>query len=240
MRCARDATMRLVRVLVVEDEVRLAAAIERGLTAEGFQVDVVHDGLDGLWRAREFVYGAIVLDLLLPGMNGFRVCRTLRDEGIATPILVLTAKDGEYDEAESLDLGADDFLSKPFSFVVLVARLRALARRGAQPLRPVLEVGSLFLDPVGHRCTRDGVEVDLTPREFELLEALMRRPGDVVPKRALLDEVWGADFDGDANVVEVFVGHLRRRIDRPFGCTTLQTVRGSGYRIVSDREPRAS
>jgi DNA-binding response OmpR family regulator len=228
--------MRSVRVLVVEDEVRLAAAIERGLVAEGFQVDVVHDGLDGLWRAREFVYGAIVLDLLLPGMNGFRVCRTLRDEGVATPILVLTAKDGEYDEAESLDIGADDFLSKPFSFVVLVARLRALARRGGRPPRETLEVGSLELDPVGHRCTRGGDDVTLTPREFSLLEALMRRAGDVVPKRELLTEVWGADFDGDANVVEVFVGHLRRRIDRPFGCHTLQTVRGSGYRIVSDRD----
>jgi two-component system OmpR family response regulator len=158
---------------------------------------------------------------------------------VVTPILVLTAKDGEYDEAESLDLGADDFLSKPFSFVVLVARLRALARRGTQPQRALLEVGSLVLDPVGHRCSRDGVEVTLTPREFELLEALMRRAGDVVPKRTLLDEVWGADFDGDANVVEVFVGHLRRRIDRPFGCRTLQTVRGSGYRIMSDREVRA-
>ncbi|HZP30142.1 MAG TPA: response regulator transcription factor [Acidimicrobiia bacterium] len=229
-----------MRVLVVEDEVRLAAAIERGLVAEGFQVDVVHDGLDGLWRAREFVYGAIVLDLLLPGMNGFRVCRTLREEGVATPILVLTAKDGEYDEAESLDIGADDFLSKPFSFVVLVARLRALARRGGQPPRRVLEVGGLVLDPVGRRCTRDGVEIPLTPREFAVLEALMRRAGDVVPKAQLLDDVWGADFGGDANVVEVFVGHLRRRIDRPFGCRTLQTVRGSGYRIVSDRDARAS
>src|SRR6478736_6247274 len=177
--------MRPVRVLVVEDEVRLAAAIERGLVAEGFQVDVVHDGLDGLWRAREFVYGAIVLDLLLPGMNGFRVCRTLRDEGVATPILVLTAKGGEYDEAESLDLGADDFLSKPFSYVVLVARLRALARRGGQPPRETLEVGSLRLDPAGHRCARGDVEVTLTPREFSLLEALMRRPGDVVAKHDL-------------------------------------------------------
>jgi two-component system OmpR family response regulator len=224
--------MRAVRILVVEDEVRLAAALGRGLVAEGFDVDVVHDGRDALWHAREHAYGAIVLDLLLPGMNGFRVCRTLRDEDVATPILVLTAKQGEYDEVEALDMGADDFLSKPFSFAVLVARLRALQRRGARPIHEVLRVGSLHLEPAKRRCTRDDAPIPLTGRQFSLLEALMRRPGEVVPKLELLDEVWGPEFHGDPNVVEVYVCHLRRKIDRPFGCATLQTVRGLGYRIT--------
>ena len=219
-----------MRVLVVDDEVHLAQSVARGLLAEGFDVDVVHDGNDGLWRAREQNYGAIVLDLLLPGMNGYQVCRTLRGEGNWTPILMLTAKDGEYDEAESLDTGADDFLSKPFSFVVLVARLRALARRGAVPRPPILGVGDLTFDPLSRECRRGDVAVPLTARETALLEALLRRPGEVVPKPTLLREVWGDDFEGDANVVEVYVGYLRRKIDVPFGRRTLQTVRGHGYR----------
>jgi DNA-binding response OmpR family regulator len=223
-----------MRVLVVEDEVALADAIGRGLTAEGFTVEVTNDGLDGLWRARERSYGAIVLDILLPGMNGFEICRTLRAEGVWTPIVVLTAKDGEYDEAEALDTGADDFLSKPFSFVVLVARLRALARRGAVPRAAQLEVGDLLLDPAARSCSRDGTAVGLTGRELDLLEALMRRSGEVVAKRELLDEVWGHDFDGDPNIVEVYVRYLRRKIDAPFGRSSLQTVRGSGYRLVAD------
>jgi DNA-binding response OmpR family regulator len=224
-----------MRVLVVEDEERLADAVGRGLEAEGFDVDVVHDGLDALWRAREWDYGAIVLDILLPGMNGYKVCRTLREEDVWTPILMLTAKDGEYDEAEALDTGADDFLSKPFSFVVLVARLRALIRRGSHPRPAVLEVGSLSLDPATRACARGDTEIRLTPREFALLELLMRRPRVVVPKLELLDGAWGNDFAGNPNVVEVYVRYLRRKIDEPFGLRTLQTVRGAGYRIVEDR-----
>ena len=223
-----------VRVLVVEDEVALADAIARGLTAEGFTVEVTHDGLDGLWRARERTYGAIVLDILLPGMNGFEVCRTLRADGVWTPIIVLTAKDGEYDEAEALDTGADDFLSKPFSFVVLVARLRALARRGGDTRALRLEVGDLCLDPAARSCARGDTPIGLTTRELDLLEALMRRPSEVLSKHALLDDVWGHDFDGDPNVVEVYVGYLRRKIDAPFGRASLQTVRGAGYRLVPD------
>jgi two-component system OmpR family response regulator len=223
-----------VRVLVVEDEVHLGETVSRGLRAEGFDVELVHDGLDGLWRARERQYAAIVLDILLPGMNGYQVCRTLRDDGVWTPILMLTAKNGEYDEAEALDIGADDFLSKPFSFVVLVARLRALARRGTAPRPPVLTAGDLVVDPVSRTCTRGGAGIDLTPRELALLAALLRRPGEVVPKAQLLRQVWGDDFDGDANVVEVYVGYLRRKLDVPFGRRTLQTVRGAGYRLVPD------
>jgi DNA-binding response OmpR family regulator len=219
-------------VLVIEDEVHLGDVLQRGLQAEGFDVELTHDGLDGLWRARERRYAAIVLDLLLPGMNGFEVCRTLRDEGVGTPILMLTAKRGEYDEAEALDTGADDFLSKPFSFVVLVARLRALARRGASR-PPTLVAGDLVVDPAGRTCHRGDAPVPLTPRELALLTALLRRDGDVAPKHDLLHEVWGDDFDGDANVVEVYVGYLRRKIDAPFGRKTLQTVRGAGYRVVA-------
>jgi DNA-binding response OmpR family regulator len=223
-----------VRVLVVEDETHLANVVARGLTAEGFTVEVTHNGVDGLWRARERQYGAIVLDILLPGMNGFEVCRTLRAEGVWTPILMLTAKSGEYDEAEALDTGADDFLAKPFSFVVLVARLRALQRRGAGARPPVLCAGDLTIDPGRRVCARGDVPIDLTAREFDLLEALLRRPGDVCAKLDLLDEVWGHDFGGDANVVEVYVGYLRRKIDAPFGRASLQTVRGVGYRLMAD------
>jgi DNA-binding response OmpR family regulator len=226
------ATLCDVRVLVIEDEVHLGDVLQRGLQAEGFDVELTHDGLDGLWRARERRYAAIVLDLLLPGMNGFEVCRTLREEGVGTPILMLTAKRGEYDEAEALDTGADDFLSKPFSFVVLVARLRALARRGASR-PPTLVAGDLVVDPAGRTCHRGHAPVPLTPRELALLTALLRRDGDVAPKHDLLHEVWGDDFDGDANVVEVYVGYLRRKIDAPFGRKTLQTVRGAGYRVVA-------
>jgi len=224
----------VVRVLLVDDEVHLAESIGRGLTAEGFAVEMVHDGLDGLWRARERSYSAIVLDILLPGMNGYEVCRTLRAEGNWTPILMLTAKDGEYDEAEALDTGADDFLSKPFSFVVLVARLRAVARRGATPRPPVLSAGDLVFDPLTRRCHRGEVPIALTPRELALLEALLRTPNAVVAKRDLLRDVWGDDFDGDANVVEVYVRYLRRKIDEPFGRRTLRTVRGHGYQLVHD------
>lgn len=223
-----------MRVLVVEDEVHLAQAVGRGLTSEGFDVDLVHDGLEGLQRAREGSYGAMVLDILLPGMNGYLVCRTLRDEGNWTPILMLTAKDGEYDEAEALDTGADDYLSKPFSFVVLVARLHALARRstssGSVSVR--LAVGDLELDPVSRVCQRGGTAVDLTRREAALLESLLRRPGEVVSKRTLAHEVWGGD--DDSNVVEVYIGYLRRKVDMPFGRRSLETARGRGYRVIDD------
>ena len=223
-----------MRVLVVDDEVRLAEAVARGLTAEGFEVEVSHDGLDGLWRAKERDYGAIVLDLLLPGMNGYQVCRELRAAEVWTPILMLTAKSGEYDEAEALDTGADDFLSKPFSFVVLVARVRAIARRGASPRPAAHAVGDLVVDPSRREVTVAGAVVELTPREFALLEALARRAPDVVTKADLLDEVWGADRDIDPNAVEVYVGYLRRKIDVPFGRHALQTVRGAGYRLLAD------
>jgi DNA-binding response OmpR family regulator len=231
---AAEAHNRDVRVLVVEDEVHLAQAIEDGLTTEGFDVELSHDGLDGLWRARERPYAAIVLDILLPGMNGYKVCQTLREEGVWTPILMLTAKRGTYDEAEALDTGADDFLSKPFSFMVLVARLRALARRGATPRPRELVAGDLALDPVYRTCRRGDVPIDLSRRECALLEALLRHADTNVTKAQLLREVWGEDFTGDDNVVEVYVGYLRRKIDVPFGRRSLQTVRAiSGYRLVA-------
>jgi two-component system OmpR family response regulator len=223
-----------MRVLLVEDEVALAEAIRDGLVAEGFDVDAVHDGIDGLWRAREGSYDAIVLDILLPGMNGYKVCQTLREEEVWTPILMLTAKDGEYDEAEALDTGADDFLSKPFSFVVLLARLRALFRRGAPPRPSVLECGPLRLDPGNRTATHDDEEIPLTAREFALLEYLMRRDGNVASKSEILDHVWGMDFAGDPNVIEVYIGYLRRKIDQPFGTELIRTVRGAGYRLTAE------
>jgi two-component system, OmpR family, response regulator len=223
-----------VRVLVVDDELPLADALARGLTGEGFSVEVVHDGDEALWRARERTYSAIVLDLLLPRRNGYQICRELRAEGNWTPILMLTAKDGEYDEAEALDTGADDFLSKPFSFVVLVARLRALARRGSVPRPPLLRAGDLMLDPATRECRRGSISITLTPREYAVLEHLMRRAGAVVPKATLVDAVWGHEFDGDPNVAEVYVGYLRRKIDTPFNRRSIVTVRGVGYRVVDD------
>ncbi|MCW2642408.1 MAG: phoB [Dactylosporangium sp.] len=226
-----------MRVLVVEDEVSLAETIRAGLQGEGFAVDVVHTGIDGLWAATEKPYGVydvIVLDIMLPGMSGYEVCRHLRKRGVWTPVLVLTAKDGEYDEADALDLGADDYLIKPFSFVVLVARLRALIRRGA-PRRPaVLTAGDLALDPARRRVTRAGEEVPVTPREFALLEFLMRNRGDVVSKTAIIESVWDAYFDGDPNIVEVYIGYLRKKIDQPYGKAAIETVRGAGYRIAAD------
>jgi DNA-binding response OmpR family regulator len=223
--------MRVVRVLVVEDEIHLAAALRDGLRAEGYDVDTVHDGLEGLWRAREGSYDAIVLDILLPGLNGYRVCQGLREAGVWTPILMLTAKDGEWDEAEALDTGADDFLSKPFSFVVLLARLRALVRRGAPPRPALLEFASLRLDPATRRVEREGKAIRLTAREFALLEYLMRRDGTVASKPEILDHVWGIDFGGDPNIVEVYIGYLRRKVDSPFASPLIRTVRGAGYRL---------
>jgi two-component system OmpR family response regulator len=224
-----------VRVLVVEDEVRLAEALARGLRAEGFEVDLAHSGPDGLWRAREGAYAAIVLDILLPGLNGYALCRELRVEGNQTPVLMLTAKQGEHDEAEGLELGADDFLRKPFSFVVLVARLRALIRRSTNSPDGILAIGDLRVDPEKRRCWRGPSEVVLTARELELLVALARRGGGTATKPELLAEVWGFDFDGDDNIVEVYVRYLRAKIDRPFARNSLQTVRTIGYRLVDDR-----
>ena len=223
-----------MRVLVIEDERRLADAIARGLDADGIAVDVAYDGHDGLWHAQEGAYDAIVLDLLLPGLNGYRVCQALREQEIWTPILILTAKDGEWDEADGLDLGADDFVSKPFSLVVLSARLRALARRGLEARPSVLRVGDLSLDPATRSCARGEVTIRLTLREYLLLECLMRRAGTVLPKPQLLDRVWGSDFEGDTNIVEVYIRYLRRKIDEPFERHSIVTVRGAGYTITPD------
>jgi two-component system OmpR family response regulator len=223
-----------MRVLVVEDEKRLAAGLKKGLEAEGFAADVAQNGTDGLWMARENPYAAIVLDIMLPGMNGYQVCGTLREEGVWTPILMLTAKDGEFDEAEALDTGADDYVTKPFSFVVLVARLRALIRRGAGERPAVLEAGDLRFDPGARQASRGESLVDLTAREMALLEFLLRRKGEVVSKSDILGHVWDYNFEGDPNIVEVYVGHLRSKLDRPFGRSALQTVRGAGYRLAAD------
>jgi DNA-binding response OmpR family regulator len=204
------------------------------LEGEGFAVDVVGDGTEALWLASEQPYDALVLDIMLPGMNGYQVCSALRERGNWTPILMLTAKDGEYDEAEALDTGADDFVSKPFSYVVLLARLRALVRRGAAERPAVLTVGDLRLDPADRSCQRSGESVRLSPREFAVLEYLMRRAGQVVSKAELLAHVWDFGFAGDANIVEVYVGYLRRKLDVPFGRHTIETVRGAGYRLVEE------
>lgn len=226
----RSCTM---RVLVVEDEESLAEVVRRGLASDGFVVDVMHNGEDGLWAATENAYDVIVLDIMLPKLNGYKVVEQLRQRGVWTPVLMLTAKDGEYDQADAFDLGADDYLTKPFSFVILLARLRALIRRGA-PERPVvLTVGDLSLDPARRRVERGPVEIMLTPKEFSLLEFLMHRRGEVVTKTEILDNVWDPAFDGDMNIVEVYVGYLRRKIDVPFDRRSIETVRGVGYRLAS-------
>ncbi|QUH04788.1 response regulator transcription factor [Saccharopolyspora erythraea] len=224
-----------MRVLVVEDEVRLAAAIRSGLDAEGFVVDAVHDGTEGLRQATARDYDVIVLDILLPGINGYQVCSRLRERGVWTPILMLTAKDGEYDEADALDVGADDYVSKPFSFVVLVARLRALVRRGGKPRPAALRVDDLHLDPATGICRRGGQEIALTAKEFTVLELLARRHGQVVSKREILAGCWDFAYEGDPNVVEVHISALRRKIDAPFDRRSIRTVRGMGYRLTSER-----
>jgi two-component system OmpR family response regulator len=223
-----------VRVLVVEDEEGLAEGLRKGLEAEGFAADVAHTGTDGLWMAREHPYDAIVLDIMLPGMNGYKVCAALRAEGVWTPILMLTAKDGEWDEAEALDTGADDYVTKPFSYVALVARLRALIRRGAGERPAILEAGDLRFDPATRQAFRDDTEVVLTAREAALLEFLLRRSGEVVSKTDIIDHVWEGGFEGSLNIVEVYVRHLRNKLDRPFARESIQTVRGAGYRLVAD------
>ncbi|MGV0747727.1 MULTISPECIES: response regulator transcription factor [Mycolicibacter] len=223
-----------MRILLVEDEARLAETVRRGLAAEGFVVDIEHDGADGLAAATTGDYDVIVLDIMLPGLSGYQVVRELRAQQVWTPVLMLSAKDGEYDMADAFDIGADDYLTKPFSFVVLVARLRALLRRGA-PARPtVLTAGTLSLDPARRRVTRGDTVITLTPREFGLLQFLMRHQDDVVTKADILRSVWDTNYTGDENVVEVYVGYLRRKIDAPFGLATIETVRGAGYRLRSD------
>jgi DNA-binding response OmpR family regulator len=223
-----------MRVLVVEDEVRLAHALERGLRAEGFGVDLAHDGESGLHLASGGGYDAVVLDIMLPKLSGYRVVERLRNANNWVPILLLSAKDGEYDQADGLDVGADDYLTKPFSYVVLVARLRALLRRGAPERPTILRAGDLELDPATHVVRRGEADISLTPREFSLLDYLLRRRGEVVSKRALLEHVWNSLDEIDPNVVEVYIGYLRRKIDTPFGRRAVQTVRGAGYRLAAD------
>jgi two-component system, OmpR family, response regulator len=225
-----------MRVLVVEDEPRLAAGLRKGLEAEGFAVDVVHNGTDGIWMARENPFDAIILDVMLPGANGYQVCQTLRSEGNWTPILMLTAKDGVWDEVEGLDTGADDYLTKPFSHAVLIARLRALRRRGARARPTVLEAGDLRLDPATRRVWLRGKQVELTRREFAILEYLLHHPDEVLSKRDILDHVWDFVFDGDPNIVEVYVRRLRTKLHRPGDGAVIETVRGAGYRLVTARD----
>ncbi|MGW1991425.1 response regulator transcription factor [Embleya sp. NPDC001921] len=223
-----------MRVLVAQNEEHVATALRYGLEGEGFVVDVAVNGIDAIWLGRENTYDAIILDVELPGLDGYRVCSTLRDDGVWTPILILTARSGERDEVEGLDQGADDYLTKPFSFAVLVARLRALMRRGT-PERPVvLAAGDLSLDPASKRVRRGETAITLTGREFSLLEFLLRRRGQGLSKREILQHVWGDDFVGASNLVEVYVGRLRNKLDRPFDRAAIETVPGSGYRLAAD------
>ncbi|HSE10829.1 MAG TPA: response regulator transcription factor [Nocardioidaceae bacterium] len=222
-----------MKILLVEDDKKIAAAVKRGLDAEGFTVDVSLDGDEGLWRATEYRYDLMILDLMLPGRSGYEICKTLRERGNWIPILVLTARDAVPDQTHALDLGADDFLTKPFSFPVLTAHVRALLRRTSGGVPAPLNVGDLRLDPSRHRCWRGDVEIGLTAREFAVLQYLMRRVDQVVPKFEILDGVWDYDFQGDPNIVEVYIRRLRHKVDRPFGRQDLETVRGAGYRLAS-------
>ena len=223
-----------MRILVVEDETELAAYVKRGLEREGFTVDIAGDGELGLEMATTHKYAAVVLDIMLPKLNGYRVCAELRQRGVWVPILMLTAKDGEYDEAEALDTGADDFLTKPFSFVVLIARLRALIRRGAGERPVVVTLGDLRLDPASRSFHVGDVDVPLTPTEFSIMALFMGRPGEVLSKAEILDSCWDWAFEGDPNIVEVYIRYLRKKIDLPFDRKSIETVRGHGYRLVSD------
>lgn len=221
-----------MRVLLVEDEPRLSATVARGLKAEGFVVVAAGNGIEGLREATENAFDVVILDIMLPGLSGYEVLRRMRSHKVWTPVLMLTAKDGEYDQTDAFDLGADDYLTKPFSFRVLVARLRALIRRGA-PARPVvMEAGTLALDPTRHTVKRGSTPIALTPREYGVLEFLMRNKDVVVTKAEILRNVWDAHHHGPDNVVEVYVGYLRRKIDVPFGTNTIETIRGVGYRLL--------
>jgi len=223
-----------MRILVVDDEVRLADGVRRGLEAEGFAVDVAHNGVDGLWRAREVSYDAIVLDLMMPGLDGFETCRRLRADGVWIPVLILTARDAVEDRVRGLDGGADDYLTKPFSLAELTARLRALARRGPVERPAVLEVADLRLDPATREVHRGDAEIELSSREFALLETFMRRPDQVLTQMQLLESAWDLGYEQRSNVVEVYVRYLREKIDRPFGVRSIETVRGAGYRLRKD------
>jgi two-component system OmpR family response regulator len=223
-----------MRILVVEDELAMAESLTWGLEAEGYVVDVAHNGEDGLWKARETGHDVIILDVMLPGLDGYQVCARLREQGLWTPILMLTAMDDDLDQAEGLDVGADDYLAKPFAYPVLLARLRALTRRGFGERPAVLTAGGLTLDPARRAVTRDGAELELTSREVSVLEYLMRRVGRVVSKSELLEHCWDPAFDGDPGVVEVHIHRLRRKIDPPTGQATIHTVRGAGYLIPGD------
>jgi two-component system OmpR family response regulator len=223
-----------MRALVVEDEVKMAALIRRGLVEEGYAADVARTGEEALWMARATPYDAIVLDLMLPGRDGLEVCRELRGSGVWSPILMLTARDGVEDRVNGLDSGADDYLTKPFSFAELLARLRALARRGTQERPAVLQVGSLRLDPATRRAWRGGTEIELSAKEFALLETFMRRAGEVLTRLELLEHAWDYGYDNRSNVVDVYVRYLREKIDRPFGLDAIETVRGAGYRLRAD------
>lgn len=225
-----------MRVLIVEDETRLAALVVDGLARAGIDGEAVHDGEVGLARGIEESWDAILLDILLPGLNGFAVCRELRAAGVTTPILMLTAKEGDLDEAEALDIGADDYLRKPFSFEVLVARLRALVRRTGRSAEQVLEAGGLQIDTASRAVRRGDSSIELSTTEFDLLLALASREGQVVTRQTLYDEVWGYEQDHSSNVIEVFIRYLRQKIDEPFGVKSIQTVRGSGYRLAAEPE----
>ena len=225
-----------MRILIVEDEVKLAALIRRGLIEEAHAADVAATGEDALWMARSTEYDAIVLDLMLPGVTGLDVCRSLRSDGVWSPILMLTARDGIADRIGGLDAGADDYLTKPFAFAELLARLRALARRGAPERPAVLVVGDLRLDPATRRVWRADSEVELSRKEFALLETFMRRPGRVLSRFDLLEHAWDYDYENRSNVVDVYVRYLREKIDRPYGRESLETVRGAGYRLRADGE----
>ena len=223
-----------MRILVVEDEPKLARLLERGLVEEGHAADVARTGEDALWMARSVEYDAIVLDLMLPGMNGIEVCRTLRESSVWSPVLMLTARDAVQDRVAGLDAGADDYLPKPFSFAELLARLRSLARRG-KPERPaVLEAGGLRLDPSTRQVWRGESEIELSAKEFALLETFMRRPGQVLSRYQLLEHAWDIAYENKSNVVDVYVRYLREKVDRPFGVESIETVRGAGYRLRGD------
>jgi two-component system, OmpR family, response regulator len=222
-----------VRVLVVEDEPKLARLLGSGLTGRGWATDLVDCGEDALWRATATSYDVIILDVLLPGVDGFATCRRLREADIQAPVLMLTALDGVAERIRGLDSGADDYLAKPFAFGELLARLRALTRRPGGDRAPVLQVGDLRLDPASHEVWRKDVAVELTPKEFQLLQALMRRPGQVLSRYALLESAWDEAYENRSNVIDVYVGYLRDKVDRPFGATSIQTIRGVGYRLAA-------
>jgi two-component system OmpR family response regulator len=225
-----------MRILVVEDELRMASLIRRGLAGEGFAADVAVSGEDALWMASAHDYDAIVLDVMLPGFTGFETCRRLRGNGVWAPVLMLTARDSVEDRVAGLDTGADDYLVKPFAFAELLARLRALVRRG-EPARPiVLEVGDLRLDPATRRVSRGDADIHLSAKEFALLETFMRRPGEVLTRMYLLEHAWDFAYENRSNVVDVYVRHLRRKIDEPFGRRSIETVRGVGYRLGADEQ----